>query len=161
MPWDKPYAPSRNQRLHPEMYSCASRVYFMTVRAYAGQSPFVQGGLNRFILETLRGEQERQNCAVYTYCLMPDHLHFLVSPREDGISALRFIERYKGKTTNGSWRLGWHGKLWQPRFYDHIVRAEESLLAIAQYILENPCRRGLAECAEDWLWNGHMSPLPL
>ena len=77
------------------------------------------------------------------------------------ISTLKFTDRYKGKTTNQSWTFGWRGKLWQPRYYDHIVRAEEDLRAIAEYILNNPVRKGLAERAADWPWGGSMEPLPI
>jgi len=161
MPWTKPYRPLRNQRLDATHYTYADHVYFMTIRAYQHQSPFVRDGLNKVVLDTLREEQERQNCAVYTYCLMPDHLHFLLSPREDGISVLTFANRYKGKATNRSWKVGWQGKLWQPRYYDHIVRHEESLRMIAEYILDNPVRQDLAERAEEWPWSGHMNPLPI
>ena len=157
MPWDKPYRPLRNERLDAELYASAARVCFMTIRAYANQSPFIREDLNQLILDALREEQGRQNCAVFTYCLMPDHLHFLISPGQDGISVLTFTEQYKGKSTNRSWAMGWRGKLWQPRYYDHIVRAEEDLRAIAQYILENPVRRGLVGSAEDWPWSGQMN----
>ena len=125
MPRNKPYHPPRNQRLDPELYAHANRVYFMTIRSYRNQSPFVHDDLNTLVLDVLREEQERQNCAVFTYCLMPDHLHFLVSPRQDGVSVLTFTNQYKGKATNRSWAVGWQGKLWQPRYYDHVVRAEE------------------------------------
>jgi len=161
MPWNKPYHPSKNQRLDPELYTDNSRVYFITVRTYRDQSPFVRADLNQCVLDVLREEQVRQNCAVSTYCLMPDHLHFLASPREDGISILTFTDQYKGKATNQSWTTGWQGKLWQPRYYDHIIRSDESLIAIAEYILDNPVRQRLVEHAEDWPWSGHMNPLPI
>lgn len=149
MPWDKPYHPVKNQRLAPELYAYTNCVYFMTVRAYKNQSPFVRLELNQLILRILREEEESQNCAVFTYCLMPDHFHFLVSPRQNGISVLTFTDQFKGKATNGSWGVGWRGKLWQPRYFDHIVRAEEDLVTIAEYILNNPVRKGLVERAED------------
>jgi putative transposase len=161
MPWNKPYHPSRNQRLTPELYAYANRVYFITIRAYRNQSPFVRTDLNQLMLDVLREEGERQNCAVFTYCLMPDHLHFLSGPRQDGISVLTFTDQYKGKSTNRSWVVGWHGKLWQPRHYDHIVRTDESLVKIAEYILSNPVRKELVARTEDWPWSGHMNPLPL
>jgi putative transposase len=159
MPWDKPYCPSKNQRLSNDLYTRANHFYFITIRAY-NKSSFLLHDLNKLILDVLREEQERQSCAVFTYCLMPDHLHFLVSPRMDGISVLKFTNQYKGKVTNRSWTVGWRGKLWQPRYYDHIVRAEEDLYRIAEYILNNPVRKGLAVCHEDWPWSGHMNPLP-
>ncbi len=48
-------------------------------------------------------------------------------------------------TTNESWKLGWGGRLWQPRFYDHIVRKSEGIAEVARYIFENPDRKGLAD----------------
>ena len=161
MPWTKPYHPPSNQRLDPDLYRQANRVTFITICACRGHAPFTKDALNRMIVNTLREEQERQNCAVFTYCLMPNHLHYLVSPKQDGISILIFTDQFKGKTTNRSWQQGWRGRLWQPRSYDHIVRAEEDLRAIAKYILNNPVRQGLVTRPEDWLWSGHLMPLPL
>ncbi len=160
MPWNKPYVPAANQRLAPELYARTNHVCFITIRAHNNQSPFVEPGLNRLVLDVLREEQERWSCAVFTYCLMPDHLHFLVSSKVNGNSVLEFTNRYKGKATNRSWSAGWHGKLWQPRYYDHIVRGEEDLYEIARYILNNPVRKSLSSCSEDWAWSGHMNPLP-
>ena len=85
----------------------------------------------------------------------------------DGVSvgssgaALTFTDQYKGKATNASWTAGWYGKLWQPRYFDHVVRTEESLVAIAEYILNNPVRQGLVENPDAWQWSGEMNPLPL
>ena len=161
MPWTKPYKPSSNKRLDPEIYQQSGRVTFITICAFARTLPFTLLSMNQMIIEILRTEQQRQNSIVYTYCLMPNHLHFLISPAKDGVSILDFTHQYKGKTTNLSWKLGWKGILWQPRFYDHIVRAEEDLQAIAEYILENPVRKGLVASAEDWQWSGNFSPLPI
>ena len=161
MPWTKPYHPSRNRRLDPALYTSSGHVCFFTLRSYQHTSPFLQSSLATLVLNTLREEQTRQMCRVFAYCLMPDHLHFLVSPEHNGLSVLSFVNQYKGKTTNASWQVGWRGKLWQPRSYDHIVREEEDLRVIAQYILDNPVRAGLAERVEEWLWCGQMNPLPL
>jgi putative transposase len=157
MSWDKPYRPPKNQRLDPELYKDTNRVTFITIRAYQNQSPFIRADLNQLVVDILRLEQERRQCAVFTYCLMPDHLHYLASPQSPGISVLTFTDQFKGKTTNSSWTMGWRGKLWQPRYYDHIVRAEEDLRAIAEYILNNPVRKGLVEQPEDWPWSGQLT----
>lgn len=161
MPWTKPYLPSKNQRLDLELYAQTGRVTFMTVRAYNHQVPFNNPDICQMIINVLRTEQARLGIIVYTYCLMPDHLHYLNSPQSDGKSVLTFNDQFKGKTTNQSWKLGWQGKLWQPRSYDHLVRAEEDLREIAKYILNNPVRAGLVTDAEQWPWSGHLNPLPL
>jgi putative transposase len=105
-------------------------------------------------IDTLQDMQTRLTCQVHAYCLMPDHLHFLISPKEDGISVLKFTDQYKGKTTHLGWALGWKGKLWQPRYYDHIVRSDESLISISEYILQNPIRKQLVSSVDDWPWCG-------
>jgi len=158
--WTHPYKPPSNQRLPAEFYETVGQVCFVTVRAYRGQSPFVDPALNGMVVETLDLERERWECFVHVYCLMPDHLQMLISPRADGHSVLTFLDRFKGKTTNQSWAFGWRGKLWQPRSYDHVVRCEESLTEIAEYILSDPVRSGLVERAEQYPWRGIWDPFP-
>ena len=161
MPGDKPYRPIRNKRLDPEQYAFSYRIYFITIHAYMNKRPFINYEINRMMIDTLNEEIQRLNFILYTFCLMPDHLHYLISPLTDGNSVLSFTHQYKGKTTNRSWKLGETGKLWQPRFYDHIVRTDESLVAIANYILANPVRKGYIDNPEEWLWSGQPNPFPL
>lgn len=50
--------------------------------------------------------------------------------------------------------LSRQGRLWQPGFHDHAVRREESLEAIARYIVANPLRAGLVKKVGDYpLWD--------
>ncbi len=161
MPWSKPYHPWRNQRLPAGCYADRTCICFITIRAYAGQAPFVTEELNSLTIQTLRDAQSSFGCVIYTYCLMPDHLHFLVRPEEDGQSVLKFTDRFKGKITNLSWSCGWTGHLWQPRYYDHLIRNDESLSAIARYIRDNPVRKHLVAEPEKWPWSGEATPLPL
>ena len=57
------------------------------------------------------------------------------------------VHRFKTLTTkryaDGVKQFGWtpfRGRLWQRNYYEHIVRDEESLNRIRQYILDNPAR---------------------
>ena len=157
----KPYTPRRQIRLEPALYAESNRVYFFTVRGYGKRPPFPSAEMAQSVVTVLSEQAEATDCSVFTYCIMPDHVHFLARPNTDGVSVLTFVDRFKGKTTNASWRLGWRGKLWQPRYYDHIVRTDENLKEIADYILGNPVRKGLVESLDDWPWSGHLNPLPL
>src|SRR5437588_9709167 len=112
----KPYRP-RNQRLAPELYKQAGRVTFLTICALRPASPFINDPLNQAIINALRGAQISYGCVIYTYCLMPAHLHFLIAPQVDGMSVLTFCDRFKGLTTRQSWDFGRQGKLWQRRSY--------------------------------------------
>jgi REP element-mobilizing transposase RayT len=74
---------------------------------------------------------------------MPDHLHGLISFPSDKEMA-RVIAQWKEFTAK---RLGLH---WQRDFFDHRLRNEERLREKADYILNNPVRRGLVTRAEEW-----------
>ena len=57
------------------------------------------------------------------------------------------VHRFKALTTkryiDGVKQLCWEGfsgRLWQRNYFEHIIRNEESLNRIRQYILENPAR---------------------
>jgi hypothetical protein len=49
----------------------------------------------------------------------------------------------------------------QRSFYDHVVRKEDSLAQIVNYILNNPARKGLVEKAEAYPYSGVPDPLPI
>jgi REP element-mobilizing transposase RayT len=57
------------------------------------------------------------------------------------------VHRFKTMTTkryaDGVKQLGWppfRGRLWQRNYYEHIIRNEESLNRIREYIAANPLR---------------------
>ncbi len=50
------------------------------------------------------------------------------------------IHAYKSAVTRWCRKNGFDNFGWQPRFYDHIIRADGSLERIAQYIINNPAK---------------------
>ena len=57
------------------------------------------------------------------------------------------VQWFKTMTTNeyirGVKQLGWtgfRGQLWQRNYYEHVIRTQESLDRIRQYIVENPAK---------------------
>ena len=59
-----------------------------------------------------------------------------ISPRSGSIGAI--IRSYKSAVTNWARRHGHRDFVWQTRYFEHIIRNEESFQRIRQYILENP-----------------------
>nr|BAL59102.1 hypothetical conserved protein [Candidatus Acetothermum autotrophicum] len=98
------------------------------------------------------------------FVVMPNHIHGIVvlvgaGPRAcpewvgqpQGVaptmSLSDVIHRFKTMTTkryaDGVKQLGWppfRGRLWQRNYYEHIIRDEESLHRIREYIRTNPLR---------------------
>ncbi len=117
--------------------------YHVVMCARSGTTPFADLKLAEMTCESIVRIAGDAGAYVGAYCLMPDHLHVLISPDRSAMALGELIGRLKGVTTNKSWNLGWSGQLWQKRFYDHIVRKSEGIANVARYIYGNPDRKGL------------------
>ena len=90
---------------------------------------------------------------IIAYCFMPDHVHLLVEARGETADAIAFVHQAKQRSGYAVARA--YGlKLWQPSFYDRILRREEATLSVARYILENPVRAGLVKSPGEYLFSG-------
>jgi len=136
----------KNVRLKDFDYSTL-QAYFITICSLDKKKHFLNDSLNQSIIKHLIEEKERTSFLIYVYCLMPDHMHILLSPPGDGISVSQFIGGFKSKTTRIAWNYGIQGKLWQGRFYDHVLRKKEKMNVVGEYILNNPIRKGIVD---DW-----------
>ncbi|MDX2166070.1 MAG: transposase [Deltaproteobacteria bacterium] len=152
-------APPCNRRLPAEAYRRADRPVFVTVRAAGTTRPFVDIHLNDAVVTTLLVQRTNAACDVYAYCLMPDHLHLIAAAR-DNACMLRFVKHFKGASTNNAWRCGWRGRLWQPGFYDYVLRNEDAMRQVYWYVLSNPVRVGLVSDADAYPWSGEPDPYP-
>jgi len=73
---------------------------------------------------------------------MPDHFHALVEgvvPRSD---LQLFVSNFK-RATSREYSRESGAPLWQKKFYDHILRPEDSPDGVAWYIWMNPVRKEL------------------
>jgi len=97
-------------------------------------------------------------CWVDCCVVMPDHVHLLVIPHDD-IVLSRVMARIKGASVHKINRImGRTGHLWQRESFDHILRSDEKLAKVREYICMNPVRAGLATSPDDypWLWRSWM-----
>jgi valyl-tRNA synthetase len=77
------------------------------------------------------------------WVVMPNHVHALVAPKQ-GHDLGAILHSWKSFTANQiNKQLGRSGPLWQHESYDHIVRNEEALLRITEYIERNPEKAGI------------------
>jgi putative transposase len=100
----------------------------------------------------------RAGIEVWAYCLMPNHVHFVLVPEhEDSMSAF-FGEAQRRYTRMINFREGWRGHLWQGRF-NSFVMDETYLLATVRYTELNPVRAGLCKQPEQWKWSSAIAHL--
>jgi putative transposase len=98
------------------------------------------------LLKTARDLRFRMLC----YCLMPDHIHVIVSPGESALPLSKFLNILKGRSTRVFKDKGNLRKIWQRSAFDHVIRTEENLKAVIEYIMNNPVRKGIAEKADEY-----------
>lgn len=90
---------------------------------------------------------------VLAYCLMPNHLHFVVWPMGDGDLG-RWMHWLLTTHVHAYHRLyGTNGRLWQGRYKAFAIQQDHHLLAVLRYVERNALRANLVSRAEDWRWS--------
>jgi REP-associated tyrosine transposase len=84
---------------------------------------------------------------------MPDHWHALIIPGE-GDTLPKLMDALKIATMRRvNARRGRRGSLWEPRFFDEIIRSVKQYRKTLDYIHLNPVTRGLVSNPADWIWS--------
>ena len=86
---------------------------------------------------------QRSGFTILAYCFMPDHLHVLLQGTQDS-RLIPFVQRFK-QATGYRFKERTGTTLWQRSFYDHVLRGEEDMEQVAEYIWNNPVRAGLVQ----------------
>jgi putative transposase len=104
-------------------------------------------------LEFVAGYTTQYGVEVLAYCLMSNHIHFIVIPEEvDSISKafnrahFRYSQYYNKKKNQ-------KGHLWQGRFYSCVIDTDEYLQWAIRYVERNPVRAKMVKKAWGWKWS--------
>ncbi len=98
---------------------------------------------------------ENSYCKVLTYCIMPDHYHFLLKIlKSDSLSKLiSDIENSYTRFFNIKFER--RGPLWQNCFKVVKIRFDDQLLRVSRYIHLNPIVKRLVDRPEDWIFSSY------
>lgn len=95
---------------------------------------------------------KKYNILIYAYCLMTNHVHFIVEPRDE-YGLARFFNsvhmrysQYKNKEKKVK------GHLWQGRFYSCVLDSGHFYRAI-RYVERNPVRAKMVTRPWDYVWS--------
>jgi putative transposase len=146
--------PYRKSNRVTEFDYSSERAYFTTICTHNKNKTFNDTTLVVQLVDLLKTYEDKLKFKVYVYCFMPDHLHLLINPADSGKSIPSIIGGYKSLSTKIAWKQGIKGKLWQSRYYDHILRKNEDLMDVGTYILNNPVRKSLVGKWEDYPFCG-------
>jgi putative transposase len=85
---------------------------------------------------------------LHEFVIMPDHIHILLTTKTSLEKAVQFIKG--GFSYRAKKELGSNMEIWQKGFSDHRIRDSGDYLRHVAYIRENPARKHLCECAEEY-----------
>jgi putative transposase len=127
-------------------YSTAGR-YFLTLCTKSKQEVFLDAKIRQITLHAVRQISNWSKVRLDAFCIMPDHLHFLLVIENDhDYNISGFVRNFKSKTYHELKRShGFTESLWQRNFYDHIIRNESDYWEKFWYIVRNPIKGGLTE----------------
>jgi putative transposase len=104
-------------------------------------------------LDLLQNAAHDASCEVHAYVLMTNHVHLLVSPKDErGPSLLMksLGERYVQYVNRRYTRTG---TLWEGRYHSCLVQSERYLMVCYRYIELNPVRAQLTSTPVAYRWS--------
>jgi putative transposase len=94
--------------------------------------------------------QERSTFDLIAWVVLPDHFHCVIESATDNPSEimrrlkLSFSQRFRNRMNVRS------GRVWQYRFWDHVIRDQDDLNRHIDYIHYNPVKHGLVDSPIKW-----------
>jgi putative transposase len=133
--------------------------HHVTQRGNRRQNTFFCDDDFRFYMYLVAEYCNKVGTEIWAYCLMPNHVHFVMVPKtRDGLRAA-IGEAHRRYTLKINTREQWRGHLWQERFHSFVMD-ESHLLSAVKYIELNPVAANLCTRPEHWPWssaNAHLA----
>lgn len=143
-------------RLASEFYRGAAVIHWTMPISMRGTG-WLNEGFHHQFREMMLHAAIRQNLFCPSYCLMPDHIHFVwmgLSRQSDQRKAVKFLREHLATAL--------HGHRFQHQAHDHVLRDEErkrnAFAKVCFYILANPVRAGLVKETDTWPFCGAIIP---
>ena len=144
----------RPPRLDQIFQSYDPPLYFVTVctlhRRRIENLKIAQHALEQYGAAAL----EKFNVAIGRYVLMPDHIHLFVRGGPDFVLS-EWVKGLK-RAISPALKTDGHKIIWQPGFFDHILRNDESYSEKWEYVRQNPARAGFVQSADEWPYQGEI-----
>ena len=95
---------------------------------------------------------------LHSFVVMPNHVHFLVTPRVPISQMMQSLKRYTAR--QGNLMLGLTGRpFWQDESFDRVVRDQREFDRIIAYIETNPVKAGLVTAPDEFPFSSASRPL--
>lgn len=131
--------------------------YHIVQRGNNCDACFVEPENYQFYLELWQDCAARYGVSIHAYCLMTNHIHFLVTPeRADSItSATKVIGSRYAQYFNKKYKRA--GTLWEGRHKSSLVQRDKYFLTCSRYIELNPVAANMVKKPEQYRWSSYLN----
>ena len=130
-------------------------VYHIINRANAGSEIFTNEKEYQLFEKILEDTKEITDMRILSYCIMPNHWHFVLYPESDG--DLSLFMKYLTNTHTRQWHAKHKtiggGHLYQGRYKSFLVQTDQYLTQVCRYVERNSLQANLVQRAQDWKWS--------
>jgi putative transposase len=118
----------------------------VTQRGNRRQTVFFEPADYALYRDLLAERCRKASVEVWAYCLMPNHVHLVLTPSTPDGLARAIGETHRQYTGFINARARWTGHLFQGRF-SSVALDDAHLVAAARYVALNPVRARLVACS--------------
>ena len=126
--------------------------HHVTQRGNYQQSIFLSNQDRAVYLKYIDENAQQYGLNIYAFCLMDNHVHFIVMPINHDALAKTFRVGHQRYSLYVNKRGNQIGHLWQSRFYSCVLLGEHIPRAI-RYVERNPVRAGLVSHPNEFTWS--------
>jgi putative transposase len=96
-------------------------------------------------LDAIEKHKTATGADIMAWAILPDHFHLLIHTPNTNISLLMRKIKLSFSTNYRQQNNLRQGRLWQYRFWDHIIRNQDDMNRHFDYIHRNPVKHGLVD----------------
>ncbi len=127
--------------------------YFFTAVTHKRTPIFKSPDHVQLLRDAFRYVKERRSFDLLAASVMPDHIHCIWRmPEGDSNYSVRW-QMLKTAFSRKIRKKHPGKKVWQPRFWEHVIRNEKDLIRHLDYIHYNPVKHGLCRSPCDWQYS--------
>jgi putative transposase len=130
--------------------------YHLVQRGNNREVCFVEPENYQYYLELWKEYSRRYGVLVHAYCLMTNHIHFLVTPKnEESISrAMSVIGSRYAYYFNKAYKRT--GTIWEGRHKSSLIQSDRYFLTCCRYIELNPVVANMVSKPEEYKWSSYL-----
>jgi len=108
-----------------------------------------------YFLKLLKRYKKELKFKLYHFCLMPNHIHFMIEPTIAGSLPKIMMRLTLAYSVYFNKKYGGVGHVWQGRYKSSLIDKENYFIWCGLYVELNPARAGLVVRPEDWRWSSY------